>query len=119
MSNPNDQTSQATGVSARKNEGTALLATARDLRLIADNWDRMQGELDGALERNQMLWAVLSSEISENKTLPDDLRQNLLNLALFVFQTSLSLVKDPNRNDVMALVNINHSLAQGLAAGNA
>ncbi|MBF0093871.1 MAG: flagellar protein FlaF [Alphaproteobacteria bacterium] len=118
MGNPYDQYSQAalTGeISARKNEATALLATARDLRMVVDNWDSMRDQLDGALERNQLLWAVLSTEISENQTLPDDLKQNLLNLALFVFQRTLKLIAAPNPAEIGVLININRSLAQGLS----
>ncbi|MBF0093791.1 MAG: hypothetical protein HQL33_02895 [Alphaproteobacteria bacterium] len=120
MTNPYDQNSQASAAgseSARRNERTALLATARDLRLVVDDWDNMKEQLDAPLERNQMLWAVLSTEVTENTSLPDELRQNLLNLALFVFQTSLKLVTQPNPKDVMALVNINLSLAEGLSGG--
>lgn len=118
MSNPYDQYSQATltgEMTARRNEATALLATARDLRLIVENWDKMQDQLDPALERNQLLWAVLASEIGENETLPDDLKQNLLNLALFVFQRTLSLIRTPDRAGVGVLININRNLAQGLS----
>lgn len=118
MSNPYNQYSQAalTGeMTARKNEATALLATARDLRFIVDNWEREQNQLDGALERNQLLWSVLSTEVGDNETLPDDLKQNLLNLALFVFQRTLRLISTPNAAEVGILININRCLAQGLS----
>ena len=121
MTNPSEQDTAHVAdetLSARKNEEAALTATARDLRQIADNWDSMQNELEGPLDRNQLLWALLSTEITENKTLPDDVRQNLLNLALFVFQKSLVMITEPTREGVMSLVNINMVLAQGLSENN-
>lgn len=119
MRNPYQQYSQVGQVietSQRNVEATALLATARDLNLVVDNWDGMNEQLDTALERNKLLWTILAGEVADNANLPDDVKQNILNLAIFVFQRTMSLMGTPSREGVGVLININRSLAQGLSS---
>ena len=118
MANPYNQYAQAAfagELSARKNEAASLLDAAYGLRRVVDNWSTMNDQLNVALERNQLLWSILTTEITLNETLPEDLKQNLLNLAVFVVQRTLKLMAEPEPAGVGVLININRCLAQGLS----
>lgn len=121
MSNPYQSYQAATATAAgpsghRGLEAQALLATARDLKTVLDNWDTAQDRLDDALERNKMLWTFFASEIPDNAALPDEVKQNLLNLSLYVFKQTMAMFGKPTQQGVNSLVNINRTLAIGLMA---
>lgn len=109
------QVAQVTETSQRKIESAALLAVARDLRVATENWNPRASSLQDVLERNKLLWTIIASEVADNKDLPASLRQDILNLSVFVFKRTLSLMGAPDRDKIAVLININRALADGLA----
>src|SRR5215471_12465737 len=99
----------------RELEADLLLKAASRLQAIHDAWDRKRAELDGALLYNRKLWAIfLTSVTSAEHPLPVAIRQNVANLGLFVMNQTVSMLRDPRRERLGALIGINRELAAGL-----
>ena len=96
-------------------EADLLLKAAARLEAVHDGWESRRSELDGALVYNRKLWAIfLTSVTSSEHPLPVDIRQNVANLGLFVMNQTTSMLQEPKRAQVAALININRELAAGL-----
>jgi flagellar biosynthesis activator protein FlaF len=99
----------------RELEADLLLKAASRLQAIHDAWDARRAELDSALLYNRKLWAIfLSSVTSAEHPLPVAIRQNVANLGLFVMNQTVSMLRDPRRDQLGALIGINRELAAGL-----
>jgi flagellar biosynthesis activator protein FlaF len=99
----------------RELEATILLRAATRFAAIRDNWDGRKGELDDALLYNRRLWTIFVSSVSAaDCALPREIRSNIANLGMFVFNHQLQCIglEDPARLDV--LITINRSIALGL-----
>jgi flagellar protein FlaF len=82
---------------------------------VYDLWDAKQSELDVALRYNRKLWSIfLSAVTSPEHALPAPVRQNVANLGLFVMNQTVSTLKNPKREQLRSLININRELAAGL-----
>ncbi|PLX37341.1 MAG: flagellar protein FlaF [Hyphomicrobiales bacterium] len=111
------QNTERTTVSPRELEASLLLKAARKIQVVKDNWDSRQDMLDEALTFNRRLWTILStSATSPDNPLPQPVKQNIANLAVFIFTRTVNILTDkeagPERLGV--LVQINRSLAEGL-----
>lgn len=96
-------------------ESRALIRTAAALNNIKQNWEEKKGELDEALHKNRLLWVVLSSAIRDGQSpQPEEVRKNILNLALFVFKRTLDLMANPRPEGLDILITINMNIAKGL-----
>jgi flagellar protein FlaF len=101
--------------SARELEADLLLSAAARLQAICDSWDMKKPELEGALLYNRKLWSVfMSSATNPENPLPLNLRQNVANLGLFVFNQTLAIMINPQPDRLGSLININRELAAGL-----
>jgi flagellar protein FlaF len=99
----------------RAMEADLLLRAALRLEAVHDGWDSRRSELESALRYNRQLWAIfLASVTSSEHPLPVDIRQNVANLGLFVMNQTVSMLREPKRAQVAALININRELAAGL-----
>ena len=102
-------------------EGQALINTANTLQYIKDNFDQCTIEdLEKALTYNRKLWTVFYDTAVENKyeaETPTSLRQNILNLSLFVFKHTLDVQADPKQEKLDVLIDINRNIAAGLMQG--
>jgi len=99
----------------RELEASLLLKAASQLQTIYDGWEREQSRLDVALRYNRKLWSVfLGSITSPDHPLPAAIRQNVANLGLFVMNQTMSILQNPTRERLNALININRELAAGL-----
>ena len=99
----------------RELEADLLLRAAAQLQAIYDRWDGQRSELDVALRYNRKLWSIfLSAVTSPEHALPTAIRQNVANLGLFVMNQTVSMLKDPKREQLRSLININRELAAGL-----
>lgn len=104
-----------TAQSPRELEATILMKAAARLQMIKDDWDNKQGDLDEALTYNRKLWTILVSSVTgEDNPLPTMIRQNIVNLGLFIFNRTLQLTADPQPDKITILVNINRDIAAGL-----
>jgi flagellar protein FlaF len=103
-------------VSPRELEASLLLKAAARLQAVHDSWDAGIGDLDDALLYNRKLWTIfLTSVTGEGHPLPVAIRQNVANLGVFVMKQTLSVMTEPRRDRLNALININRELAAGLA----
>jgi flagellar protein FlaF len=106
-----------TALTPRDLEAHVLLKAAAKLQAIRDGWPEREPELDEALTNNRKLWTVLVSAVtSEESQVPLEIKQNIVNLGLFIFNHTIALMAlttpDPGKLDV--LININRQIAAGL-----
>ena len=100
--------------SPREMEASLLLKAAARLQAVSDNWgDR--AVIDEALLYNRKLWSIfLTSVMRAENPLPEQVRQNVANLGVFVMNQTVSLMTEPRREKLAPLININRELAAGL-----
>lgn len=99
----------------RELEAGLLLDAAARLQQIQDSWDSRHPELDAALLNNRKLWTIfMSSVASPDNPLPAGVRQNVVNLGLFVLKQTMATLANPRPESLRALININRELAAGL-----
>jgi len=97
-------------------EADLLLRAAAQLQAIIDKWDGQRNDAYfNALTYNRKLWVILFSAVtSADSPLPREIRQNVANLGLFVFNETVTLTGKADREKVVSLVNINRQVAAGL-----
>jgi flagellar protein FlaF len=101
----------------RELEASLLNRAAVRLQAVKDDWDRKHGDLDEALTFNRRLWTVFVSSVSRAENpLPREIKQNIANLGLFVFNHTVRIQADPKPAKLAALININRQIADGLRA---
>ena len=101
--------------SPRDLEADLLLKAAARLQAISDNWDTQAREASDALLYNRKLWSIfLTSVTRPDNPLPEQVRQNVANLGVFVMNQTISLMTEPQREKLGPLININRELAAGL-----
>ncbi|WP_428642265.1 flagellar biosynthesis regulator FlaF [Roseibium sp.] len=111
------KTSQV-AVSPRELEANLLMKAAARLQLIKDEWQEASlAEKDDALVYNRKLWSILvTSATSEESQLPQDIKNNIASLGVFVFKQTISVMTTDDENKLNSLISINRSIAQGLRA---
>jgi flagellar biosynthesis activator protein FlaF len=104
-------------LSGRDLEAHVLLKSAARLQRIQENWENSQAELDEALLNNRRLWTVLVSSVTDaSNPLPQEIKNNIASLAMFIFNRTLNLTVDPQPERIDVLININRQIAAGLRA---
>lgn len=119
MKNPyNDYSSMAQEtLSGKELEAHVLTKAANKLKSCKSNWENPNHEdqLDEALKYNQKVWTFFQSELSTNSNgLPTELRQDLLNLSIFVDRHTLHIMSFPEPDKLNVLIDINLNIASGL-----
>jgi flagellar protein FlaF len=94
-----------------------MKAAAR-LQLIKDEWEESSfAEKDEALAYNRKLWTVLvTSATSAESELPQDIKNNLASLAVFIFKQTMNVLANPEPEKLNVMISINRSIAEGLRA---
>ena len=101
----------------RELEASLLLEAAAKLQAVQDNWRSKPNGLPEALLYNRRLWLLFMDAVaSDANRLPVDVRQNILNLSVFVMGEIYSLMTKPKPDHLTNLIGINRSLAKGLSA---
>lgn len=101
--------------SPRELEANLLMKAASRLQSIKDDWAIREPELDDALTYNRKLWTILATSATEAENpLPREIKQNIANLALFIFKRTVDLMIDKKPEQLGALININRQIAMGL-----
>jgi flagellar biosynthesis activator protein FlaF len=101
--------------SPRELEASVLLKAASRLQAVRDDWNGKRGELDEALTFNRKLWTILVTSVTDAANpLPSGVKNNIANLALFVFNRTVDIVSGPAPDKLAVLVNINREVAAGL-----
>ena len=109
------RTSKTTGT-AREIEAQALLKAAKQLRDIQSNWTGPSASMHKALLFNRRLLTIFLSavESSENPQ-PLEVRQNIVNIAVFVMARTIEMQTNPTPEKLQSLIDINSNIAAGLS----
>jgi len=107
------QSSQKLGSSARQTEAQALLETARmmDASINGEDSDAYRA----ALRLNWRLWTIIQADVSSvENPLPDEIRQNILSLSVFIDKHTVNALAEPSGRKLRVLIEINRNIAAGL-----
>ena len=106
---------QKEGLTQKELESRAFINTASMLNRIKEHWEAEKKELPEALEKNRILWSIIASAMKEDDCpQPLAIRNNIIQLAAFVFKRTLDLLGEPKPEGLDALININMNIARGL-----
>ncbi len=106
--------------SPRELEASLLLQAAARLQAVQETWDNempggIKPKLDDALLYNRKLWSVFVSDMADaSHPMPRELRQNFLNIGLFVMNQTVSVMSNPRPERLGSLISINREIAAGL-----
>ena len=109
------QSSQKLGASPRETEAEALLQAARmmDAAVGGDDSDAYRT----ALRLNWRLWTIIQADVSSDENpLPENIRQNLLSLSVFIDRHTVGALSEPSGRKLRVLIEINRNIASGLMA---
>ena len=107
------QSSQKLGSSARETEAQALLETARMMDASVNNDD--SDAYRAALRLNWRLWTIIQADVSSAENpLPDEIRQNILSLSVFIDKHTVNALAEPSGRKLRVLIDINRNIAAGL-----
>ncbi len=124
MKNPYAAAADAYGTMAgsvdqRSLEGKVLLKSATKLeelqRRLASGEIIRVAESGEILEYNQKLWQLFVEDArNPDHPLPQEIKNNIATLALFIFKRTLELLIDTKPDKIQALIDINRNIAAGL-----
>jgi flagellar protein FlaF len=101
--------------SPRELEATILMKAATKLQYLRDDWEARKDDLDEALTYNRKLWTILVSSVTRpDNPLPLEIKQNIANLGIFIFNHTVRIMAEPRMEKLGVLININRELAAGL-----
>lgn len=102
--------------SPRDIEAQTLLMAARKLVEIQNDCNSADKRFHAALLFNRRLWTIfMSAAESADNPQPPEVRQNIINIAMFVMQRTVELQSNPTPQKIQSLININSNIAAGLA----
>ena len=111
------QNVQRETLSDRETEARVLSTAALKLQKCQEAWDSKtrRTDLEEAFEYNQRIWSIFQAELTKpDHPMDKDLRQNLLNLSVFIEKTIYDIRAYPDPKKLTPIININKSLAMGL-----
>jgi flagellar biosynthesis activator protein FlaF len=103
--------------SGRELEASVLMKAALLLKGCKDNWGQPGNEqnLRDALRMNQRIWTFFQVELTQpDNPLPLEIKQNLLNLSVFIDKRTFDITAYPEAEKLDAIININMNIAAGL-----
>lgn len=105
---------QTAALSGRAAEAEAFVKSASRLHQAAS--DPLDATAFGeALQSNRKLWTLLQASLRDDDgRLPEDLRQDILRLSIFVDKQTLKARAAPSLEAVAPLIDINRNMAGGL-----
>ncbi len=99
----------------RELEAILLLKAAAKLQAIHDAWPENSPEFDDALLYNRKLWTVLLDTVNrDDNQLPKPVRNNLVQLGMFVMNETFAAMTKPTLNQLKAMIKVNRGIAVGL-----
>jgi flagellar protein FlaF len=99
----------------RELEARLLLIAAAKLQAVQDYWCDKPPGLSDAVLYNRRLWIVfIDAVMREDNKLPAAVRQNILNVGVFVMAETFSLMTKPRPEHLANLIRINRGIAAGL-----
>ena len=108
------KTAQATS-SPRNLEADLLMKAASMLQGVCDDWANRKPDLEPALLFNRRLWTIFATSATRPENpLPSQIKQNIANISLFIFNQTVQIQSDPQPEKVPTLISINREIAAGL-----
>jgi flagellar biosynthesis activator protein FlaF len=105
--------------SPRAIEAKALLTAAKRFKNIQTNWHPRHADLFPALLFNRRLWSIfVAAAVKDDCPHPKDVRENIANIGLFIFDRTLETEINPAPERLNALIDINVNIAAGLGSGS-
>ena len=94
------------------------MKAAAGLQKVKDEWNiSTTEELRAALTFNRKLWTIFMSAVTqEDSPLPQEIRQNIANLGMFVMNQTREILYEgvPQPEQLTVLVQLNRQIAAGL-----
>ena len=110
-------TMQKETLSGRELEASVLTRAGLMLKQVQENWtaqDRDEKLLE-AIKFNQKVWSFFQAELSDPENpLPTNLKQDILNLSLFVDKRLFEVLANPDKDKLSIVVDIDFNIAAGL-----
>lgn len=104
-------------LSGRELEASVLTRAGLMLKQVQVNWsspDRDEKLLE-AIKFNQKVWSFFQAELSDPENpLPKNLRQDILNLSLFIDKRLFEVLANPDSDKLNIVIDINFNIAAGL-----
>ena len=102
--------------SPRDIEAQALLKAANKLHAAMTDPDATYTQMSEALIYNRKLWSIFLSEARrDDNPQPQEVRQNIANIGIFVLSQTAALQISPQREHFKSLIEINRNIAAGLS----
>jgi flagellar protein FlaF len=104
-------------ISGRDLEAAVLTRAGVMLKSVKENWDSADRDekLMEAIKFNQKVWSFFQAELSDPENpLPKNIREDILNLSLFVDKRLLEVMVKPDPQRLEIVIDINFNLATGL-----
>jgi flagellar biosynthesis activator protein FlaF len=104
-------------LSGRELEASVLTRAGLMLKTVQENWDAPDRDqkLMEAVKFNQKVWSFFQAELSDPENpLPKSLRQDILNLSIFIDKRLFEVMANPNKERLDIVVDINFNIAAGL-----
>ncbi len=99
----------------RELEAILLLKAAARLQAVHDAWPEKSPEFNDALLYNRKLWTVLLDSVNrDDNQLPKPVRNNLVQLGMFVMNETFAAMTKPTLNQLKAMIKVNRGIAAGL-----
>lgn len=113
------QTANMVTADPREFDATLLMKSAGQLQRLVDNWAQLdRRDLANALLYNRKIWTVYAASAADTAhPLPREIKQNIANLAVFIFKRTIEIEGSdkPEPSMLDALININRQIAAGLS----
>ena len=85
-------------------------------------WDERPNDLlEETLKYNRQIWLLFYDTAMDDQknSRPDALRNNIINLANFIFKREIDILANPAKEKLGILLNINHEISAGLMENTA
>ncbi len=112
-----DQHAQKHTPDQREVEARVLLKANRAFKELQKNWSSVsQEDLNDVLTYNRQIWLMFVDTAMEDNSSerPKDLRTNIANLGVFIFNHTLDVLATPAPEKLDILIEINSDIAAGL-----
>jgi flagellar protein FlaF len=109
------QRTQQTTANPRELEASLLIKAAARLQSVRDDAGFSRTDLDEAVTFNRKLWTILATSATRSDNpLPSEIKNNVANLAVFIFSHSMKVLSEPTPERISTLISINANIAAGL-----
>lgn len=112
-----DQHARSHTPDQRELEARVLLKAAKNMQALQDEWENVTPEmLDDVLRYNRQIWLMFvdTAVEDEDQNRPQDLRNNIANLGVFIFNHTVDTLAAPAKEKLDILIEINREIAAGL-----